>query len=108
MSGVKRILLNDDHRSLRVLLDQQPMASLLNTPIPLCTNSIHTDLVRQSEDIVAFCKPLLLMFLFGAERCCRVALEALSIDDLVQCHEENGNFLPVSYTHLTLPTILLV
>ena len=96
VSTLRRIFIEDDLRTFMKLMDGKNFLNLegpkSNSWMSTETSDISgTDI--QCDTLVRISKPLLLMFMFGAVRCCKLALNSLSVEDLLRIREDAGNFL---------------
>lgn len=102
MAHLQRIAIYDNINLLISELEcqqnRQGQKSFLKTPIPqhACVNNeleSKVDVIRTDPVGVAFSRPLLVMFMYGAVRCCKFILSNLPVDDLIQIREDAGNLL---------------
>lgn len=102
MAHIQRISIYDDIYLLTSELENQSsrqgLKNFFNTPIPqhawVNKELVNKVDISKSDSIrVAFSKPLLLIFMYGATRCCEFILSNLAVDDLVNIVEDAGNLL---------------
>ena len=90
LTAARKLFLADDADSLAAILDRSGDAvAFLDTAIP----SRNPCAPPKSISVVLVAKPLLLMFMFGAERCCQLALNLLSFAQLLGIREDAGTVL---------------
>lgn len=102
MDHVEKIAIYDNVNLLTSELQNQNghegQKRFLDTPIPQHdwgSNKWESkvDIIRSDSNRVVLAKPLLLIFLYGAARCCKLLLSSFALDDLIQIREDAGNLL---------------
>ena len=93
----REILLHDNVNYLLIALEdlssKEEILRFFQSSISLKNSWITTEDASVERDSVTFSKLLLLLFMYGARCCCKVALDRLQFEDLLSVHEESGNLL---------------
>lgn len=97
MNSARDIFIRDDVAALTAMFEhsapsQEAKQAFFDTPVA-CQIVGEINEEPTSDSAVFISKPLLLVFMFGAERCCRLALQSLSVQDLFRIREDAGNLL---------------